>query len=411
MPVTKLTTQCCICGGGPAGMMLGFLLARAGVEVIVLEKHADFFRDFRGDTLHPSTMQIMHELGLLDAFMLLPHQEVHKLIAQFNGIEVQVADFSHLPVPVPALSLLPQWDFLHFLLQQAAEYPSFSLVREAGVYALIKKSGRVTGVKANISSGELEIESSLVIGADGRSSDIRKLAGLAIVNTGAPIDVLWFRLSKTETDPQQTLGKFDHGRIMILIDRDTYWQCAYVIIKGDFENIKAKGLGFFRKELSDISPFLSTRVQELKEWNDIKLLSVVIDHLQTWYAEGVLCIGDAAHAMSPIGGVGINLAIQDAVATANILFSYFLENKPITPSVLAKVQRRREFPARIVQRVQVAIQNGMIKRRQNMTDQKLPILLSLLKNFPLLSRLPARFVGIGIRPEHVRTPDIKSEHL
>jgi 2-polyprenyl-6-methoxyphenol hydroxylase-like FAD-dependent oxidoreductase len=406
MTPNKLTTNCCICGGGPAGMMLGFLLARAGIEVIVLEKHADFFRDFRGDTIHPSTIQLMHELGLLDSFLKVPHQEVQKLVAQFNGADIQVADFSHLKIAKPVLGLMPQWDFLNFLSAQAEKYSSFQLIREAAVYELIKTGNHTTGIKAKTPTGEIAIEANLVIGADGRSSDVRRLAGLQVVDTGAPIDVLWFRISKTAADPQQTFGKFEKGRVMVLLDRNDYWQCAYVIIKGDLENIKNKGLDAFQTKIADTSPFLRDRMKELQSWSDIKLLSVTIDHLQTWHAENVLCIGDAAHAMSPIGGVGINLAIQDAVAAANILYPFLLHGKAVPVSVLAKVQKRRAFPARMIQRVQVNIQNGMIQRRNNVSLQKMPFMFRLIKTFPFFSRVVARFVGMGIRPEHIQTPDV-----
>lgn len=387
--------------------MLGFLLARAGIEVVVLEKHADFFRDFRGDTIHPSTIELMHELGLLDDFLKVPHQEVEHLDGQFNGINVRIADFTHLPVAKKVLALMPQWDFLNFISRQAAKYPTFTLLQEASVFELIKDGSRITGIKANTPTGVLEINANLVVGADGRNSDTRKLAGLHVINTGAPIDVLWFRLSKkTGADPEQTFGRFDRGKMMVLLNRGDYWQCAYVIMKGDLENIKAKGLEGFREDIIAISPFFSDRVTELKDWNDVKLLSVAIDHLEKWYADGLLCIGDAAHAMSPVGGVGINLAIQDAVAAANILYPCLLNKKPVTEDVLEKVQKRREYPARFIQRLQVNIQKGIVQRR-NSTNQKLPLLFKLLKWFPFLTRIPAKVVGMGIRPEHIKTPELK----
>ena len=387
-------------------MMLGFLLARAGIDTIVLEKHADFFRDFRGDTIHPSTMEIMHELGLLEAFLQVPHQEVQKLVAQYNGVDVQVADFSRLRIARPVLGLMPQWDFLNFLFEQAKKYRSFHLYREATGFELIKNGGRVTGLKAQTRDGALLIDANMVVGTDGRSSDIRRLAGLTVIDTGAPIDVLWFRLSKKDSDPQQTFGKFDHGRMMVMIDRATYWQCAYVIMKGDLEKIRSQGLETLRKELADTSGFLHDRVAELADWNDLKLLSVTIDHLHKWYADGVLCIGDAAHAMSPIGGVGINLAIQDAVAAANILYPCLIKQRPVPVNTLALIQKRREFPARVIQRMQVIMQAGIVARKNDPKKAAaMPLFLKLLKRFPFLTRFPAKFIGMGVRREHIQTPD------
>ena len=395
--------HCCIAGGGPAGMILGFLLARAGLKVVVLEKHADFFRDFRGDTIHPSTIQILDELGLLDEFLKVPHQEVIELKAIFNDFEFTVADFSHLPVAKPVLGLMPQWDFLNFVAAQAARYSTFKLIKEAKVTGLLRDGKRITGVKAETPDGILHVKAKLTVGTDGRSSTVRQLAGLKVIKTGAPIDVLWFRLSQRSDDPPYTFGRFFNGNIMILLNRKEYWQCAYVIEKGDFEKIQKEGLENFREQLASVSPFLANRLTELKSWDDVKLLSVDIDHLEKWYDEGVLCIGDAAHAMSPIGGVGINLAIQDAVAAANILYPHF-SNKEIDVSVLKQVQDRREWPMRVVQRVQVIIQN-IIRKGRGQTNVKPPVLLRLFNLFPILRRIPARVVGLGIRPEHIRTPN------
>lgn len=404
-----MTTHCCIAGGGPAGIMLGFLLARAGIEVVVLEKHADFFRDFRGDTIHPSTIQLMHELGLLDDFLKVPHQEVEKLNAQFNGVDVQIADFSRLNIAKPVLALMPQWDFLNFISQHAAKYPAFTILKESKVYELIQDGSRVTGIKADTPNGSVEITANLVVGADGRSSDVRRLAELNVINTGAPIDVLWFRLSKNSaTDPKQTLGRFEGNRMMVLLNRGEYWQCAYVIMKGELETIKAMGIGGFHNDILAICPFFKDRIMELASWNDIKLLNVVIDHVEKWYAEGLLCIGDASHAMSPVGGVGINLAIQDAVAAANILYPHLAKNEMIATDVLKKIQQRREFPARMIQRMQVIIQNGIVQRKQTAgTKQSIPFFLKVFKMFPVLTRLPAKVIGMGIRPEHIKTPDVK----
>lgn len=409
MTSTSFTTTCCISGGGPAGMMAGLLLARAGIDVMVLEKHADFFRDFRGDTIHPSTFQLMHELDMLDDFLNVPHQEIQTLGARFNGRFLQLADFSHLGVAKPALGLMPQWDFLNFLKDRAKAYPHFHLLMQTKAVDLLKQDERIVGVKAQTPDGLVAIHAKLVIGADGRHSDVREKAGLQIISTGVPIDVLWFRLSKKATDPSQSLGNFYYGKMMVLLDRAEYWQCAYVIDKGDFENIKQKGLPVFRHELAEVVPFLHDRMNELQDWEQVKLLSVAIDRLEKWYTPGLLCIGDAAHAMSPIGGVGINLALQDAVAAANILYQSLRENKNIDSAILQHVQKRRELPTKFTQRLQVTIQKGIISRRLQAGKQnKPPLVMRLLNRWPLLRRLPARLIGIGFRPEHIRTPGPKN---
>jgi len=324
----SLHTTCCIVGGGPAGMVLGFLLARAGVDVQVLEKHADFFRDFRGDTIHPSTMQIMHELGLLEEFLKLPHNEFQHLSIIYNGVEVTIVDFTHLKTARAALGIMPQWDFLNFILKQAEKYKNFQILLQTEVKDIIKENGKITGVIAESPAGQIEIRAALVIGTDGRHSIVREKAGFRVLSTGAPIDVLWFRLPKEPGDPEQTLGRFDYGRIMIMVGRGDYWQCGYIIEKNGYEKLKSAGLQQLKKELLIVSPFLSNRMDLIKDWEDIKLLSVVIDHLEKWYCDGLLCIGDAAHAMSPVGGVGINLAIQDAVAAAELdyISSVFAHN-------------------------------------------------------------------------------------
>jgi len=406
MPGNTLKRQCCIVGGGPAGMMAGLLFARAGIDVIVLEKHADFFRDFRGDTIHPSTFQLIHELGMLNDFLKIPQQEIKQLGAMFNNHFLKLADFSHLPVAKPAIGLMPQWDFLSFLAEKAERYPNFHLMMEANFNDLVEENGKLRGIKANTPQGEIKINAPLIIGADGRHSDVRQKAGLKVITTGVPIDVLWFKLSKRSGDPLQSLGHFHYGKIMVMLDRNDYWQCGYVISKGDLEKIKIQGLQTFGKALTEVVPFLKNRVHELKDWEQIKLLSVVIDHLKEWQREGLLCIGDAAHAMSPIGGVGINLALQDAVAAANILYKPLLEGKPMDASLLKKVQKRREFPTRLTQKLQVRIQKGIVSRRlEEKKVQKPPFLMRLLNKWPLLRRIPARLIGIGIRPEHIRVPE------
>jgi 2-polyprenyl-6-methoxyphenol hydroxylase-like FAD-dependent oxidoreductase len=387
-------------------MMLGLLLARAGIPVLVLEKHADFLRDFRGDTIHPSTLELMHELGLLEEFLRRPHQEVRTLGGQIGDDFVQVADFGHLPTHCRFIALMPQWDFLDFIAEQAGQYPAFQLRMEADVTDLIVESGRVAGVRATTPDGELEVRADLIIGADGRHSTVRERAGLEILDLGAPMDVLWMRLSRHPDDPGQSLGRFDTGRIFVMINRNDYWQCAYVIPKGGYDEIRGRGLASLREEIARLAPYLRDRTAELADWSDVKLLSVSVDRLRQWYQPGLLCIGDAAHAMSPVGGVGINLAIQDAVAAANILAPR-LQQGAVSEDDLRAVQQRREFPTRATQRMQIAIQKRVIGRVLKST-QKLsaPLTVRLLRLMPFLTRLPARLIGLGVRPEHVRTPAV-----
>ena len=396
-----LEKRCCVVGGGPAGVMLGFLLARAGVEVIVLEKHKDFFRDFRGDTIHPSTLELLHELGLLDEFLLKPHQTVREIQAHFGDKVLRLADFSHLPTHCKFVAFMPQWDFLNFLSNHARRYPGFQLHMEAEVTDLLIENGRVVGVKARTPDGPLEVRAELVVGADGRSSTVRACAELKVLDFGAPIDVLWFRLSKREGDPPQAFGFIGVGQFMVLLDRADYWQCAYVIRKGAFEEKRRRGLEAFHQEVARCAAFLGDRVEEIGKWDDVRLLSVKVDRLRTWYRQGLLCIGDSAHAMSPVGGVGINLAIQDAVATANLLATK-LRNGGIQLNDLAAVQHRREPAARTTQRVQIFIHKHMLERIFNSTERiPPPFLLRLCERFPLLRRIPARMVGIGYQPEHI----------
>jgi 2-polyprenyl-6-methoxyphenol hydroxylase-like FAD-dependent oxidoreductase len=384
-------------------MMLGFLLARAGVEVVVLEKHADFLRDFRGDTIHPSTLELMHELDLLEEFLEQPHQELAELRGVINGQTVPIADFSRLPTHCKFIAFMPQWDFLNFLSSHAKHFPSFELRMEHEVTDLIIENNRVTGVRAKTPDGELDVRSDLVFGADGRSSTVRDRAGLELRQFGVPIDVLWMRISKHEEDPQQGLGFFRHGKLVVLLDRGDYWQCGYVIPKGAFDLIKARGLSQFHDELVTMAGFLRDRVAELDDWSKIRLLTVQINRLRTWYREGLLCIGDAAHAMSPAGGVGINLAIQDAVAAANLLAEK-LRQGPVSIVDFDKVQRRREWPVALIQRMQAFIHRHVVTGRETSSKSSLPLFPLLLKHFPILRQLPARFIGIGPRPEHVRSP-------
>jgi 2-polyprenyl-6-methoxyphenol hydroxylase-like FAD-dependent oxidoreductase len=401
-----LRTRCCVVGSGPAGMMLGFLLARMGVDVVVLEKHADFLRDFRGDTIHPSTLEIMYELGVLDEFLKRPHQKVFHLAGQIGNQTVAIADFTHLPTHCKFLGLMPQWDFLNFIVEQARQYPSFHLRMQAEVVALIEEHGVVVGARAETPQGSLEVRADLTVGADGRHSAVRERAGLSVLNLGAPMDVLWMRVTRQPSDPGQTFGRFDTGRILVLLNREDYWQIAYVIPKGKADELRQQGLPAFRQELLRLSPFLGARVDELRSWDDVKLLTVAVDRLHRWFRPGLLCIGDAAHAMSPIGGVGINLAIQDAVATANILGER-LRQGTLSLTDLAAVQRRRAFPTRATQRLQVVAQNNVIRRVLDTTSPLTPPWpVKLLGRWPLLQRVPARIVGLGFRPEHVRTPKV-----
>jgi 2-polyprenyl-6-methoxyphenol hydroxylase-like FAD-dependent oxidoreductase len=403
MPNT-ISVQCCIAGGGPAGMMLGLLLARAGVSVLVLEKHADFLRDFRGDTLHPSTLEIMHELGVLERFLQLPHQKVSRINTQFGDLAFTVADFSHLPTHCRYVAFMPQWDFLNFLVDEGRQYPTFQVRMSAEVTELIEHEGFVVGLRAHTIDGPVEVRASLVVGADGRHSVVRKRAGLAVEEFGAPMDVLWFRLSRTSNDPPDPMGRFDAGRIFIMLNRGNYWQCGFVITKGSLNEVHAQGLHAFRDSVAKLAPFAADRVHELHDWDSIKLLTVQVDRLRQWYKPGLLCIGDAAHAMSPVGGVGINLAIQDAVAAANLLAQPLRDGRT-TEADLAKVQARRLWPTELTQRVQLTVQNRVIGP---VLDSKgrlsPPYALRLLARLPFLRRIPARMIGLGVRPEHVRTP-------
>ena len=382
--------------------MLGFLLARQGVDVFVLEKHADFLRDFRGDTIHPSTLEIMYELGILDEFLKHPHQQVTELSGQIGSETITIADFTHLPTHCHFLALMPQSDFLNFIAEQASCYPTFHLRMQAEVTDLIEVNDTVAGLRAKTPQGALEIRASLTVGADGRHSVVRERAGLQVIDLGAPMDVMWMRLSRRLSDPAQTLGHFDRGRILFLINREDYWQCAFVIPKGTADEIRQRGLETFRQEIATLNPFLQDRVEELRDWKDISLLTVAVDRLARWFRPGLLCIGDAAHAMSPIGGVGINLAIQDAVAAANLLGPKLQQNN-LTESDLEAVQRRRSFPTRATQRFQILIQNNVIRRVLG-SDKTLsaPWVLKLLQRWPILRRIPARVLGLGFRPEHVR---------
>jgi 2-polyprenyl-6-methoxyphenol hydroxylase-like FAD-dependent oxidoreductase len=383
-------------------MMLGLLLARAGVSVTVLEKHADFFRGFRGDTVHPSTLEILHELGVVDEFLELPHSQVRTLTGRIGATTLRLADFSHLPVHCQFLVLMPQWDFLNFLAERARAYPSFRLEMEAEVSGLLFEGDSVAGVRVQTSQGERTVRADLVVAADGRDSRVRAAAGLQTIDFGSPMDVLWMRLSRQPGDPEQLFGRVDFGRIFVMLDRGDYWQCGLVIQKGGFAEIQHRGIDALRSDIVEMNPFLRDRVAELRDWSDIKLLTVQVNRLREWYRPGLLCIGDAAHAMSPIAGVGINLAIQDAVAAANILIPEFRRGSMIPIAALRRVQQRRELPTRITQRAQLMIQNNVIKRVLGRRGRmKPPLVVRALGAVPLLQRIPARLVGLGFRREHV----------
>ena len=397
---TARHSQCIVAGGGPAGMVTGYLLARAGIDVAVLEKHADFLRDFRGDTIHPSTMDALAELGLLDAFLRLPHQEVRYAEVEIGGERMRAADFGRLSTRCKFIAFIPQWDFLNFMAERAKAFPTFRLMMETEAVDLVRDQDRVAGVVARSASGERDLRADLVIAADGRHSTLRRAAGLKVKDLGAPMDVLWFRLPRGPEEPGAVLGRIRAGGALIMLDRGAYWQCAFIIRKGTADAVKAQGLAAFRARISE---FLGpAAAQGLASLDDVRLLTVEVDRLETWARPGLLCIGDAAHAMSPVGGVGINLAIQDAIAAANLLVDPLRRGIP-TEDDLRKVQKRRAFPTWATQAFQMAVQNRIIDPVLRSSEEpKLPWLVRFIQRwFPFLLRIPARIVGIGFRPEHV----------
>lgn len=385
-------------------MMLGLLLARAGVATVVLEKHKDFLRDFRGDTVHPSTLEVIAELGLLEGFLKLPHQEVSQLRAQIGGREVTVADFAHIPTRCHFIALMPQWDLLDFLAEQGRRHPQLDLRMQACATALIETAGRVHGVRVDTPEGPLEIEAELVVGADGRHSVVRDSAGLLVEDLGSPVDVLWLRLPRVSTDPGDAAGYFNAGQIFITINRGSYWQCAVVIRKGQLDELRTHGIDTLTQRLAQAAPLFRDRLGQIRGWEDVHLLTVKVDRLRQWWRPGLLCIGDCAHAMSPVGGVGINLAVQDAVAAANLI-ALPLRNGTLSERHLAAVQRRRLFPARITQGAQVLIHERLINQVLGANRSiKPPLPVRLLALWPWLRRFPGRAIGLGVRPEHVRVP-------
>jgi 2-polyprenyl-6-methoxyphenol hydroxylase-like FAD-dependent oxidoreductase len=401
----NLKVRCCIVGGGPAGMMLGYLLGRAGIDVVVLEKHPDFFRDFRGDTVHPSTLQVMDELGLIDGFLKLPHQRLQKMDGLFGGTSVRVADLSRLHVKYPFIAFMPQWDFLNFLRESGKRFASLKVMMNTEAVDLIRHGDAIAGVKAKTPEGMIDIEADLVVACDGRHSLVRERAGLEVEEIGAPMDVLWFRAGKTPDENERVFARVDPGKMMVTFDRGDYWQCAYIIAKGQYDAVKARGLPALLEDVVRMAPILKSGVAEVKDWDDVKLLTVAINRLKRWTRPGLLCIGDAAHAMSPVGGVGVNLAVQDAVATANILapklvLGYLPEEE------LDAVRKRREFPVRMTQRMQVVMQNNIISMALKRGGEPLqvPRVMRLLTAVPWLQGITARFIGVGVRPEHVRSP-------
>ncbi|MFC5865565.1 FAD-dependent oxidoreductase [Acidicapsa dinghuensis] len=403
MTTTVLETGCCIAGGGPAGIMLGYLLARQGVEVTVLEKHQDFFRDFRGDTVHPSTLEVLGELGLLEDFLQLPHQTVESVGVVVGNSRLEVADFRHVPTRCKFVALMPQWDFLNFLTAHANRFPTFRLLMQHEVIDLSTKGRRINGVIARNAGRQVEIHADLVVGCDGRHSITRRAARLEVIEHGVPIDVLWFRISRHPGDPAEVLGNVNYGKALILINRSDYFQAGLIIPKGSFDQIKAEGIDAFRSTILQIVPWLHDRVGELQDWDHVKILTVQINRLRRWHRPGMLCIGDAAHAMSPAGGVGINLAIQDSIAAANLLTQPLLQRR-VRNHHLAAVQSRRLFPTWMTQSVQLAAHRGLARIFETTGPVHAPWQLKAVTHIPGIHRVLGYAVGMGVRPERILEP-------
>jgi 2-polyprenyl-6-methoxyphenol hydroxylase-like FAD-dependent oxidoreductase len=400
-----LSVQCCIAGGGPAGMMLGYLMARAGVRTMVLEKHADFLRDFRGDTVHPSTLQAMVDLGLIDAFLQRLHSELRHIGIEIDGRRMEVVNFQHLPVDCRFVAFMPQWEFLNFLAEAGKKLPALAVLMQAEATSLIEDGGRVCGVRGHTADGPLEVRAELTIGADGRASILRDQSGLTVQDLGASIDVFWFRLSRDPKDEDQLLGRVNNNSFMVTIDRGDYWQCAFIIPKGGADRARAAGIEAFRADVARAAPFLAEKTKELTHFDDVKLLTVAVDRLEHWSKPGLLFIGDAAHAMSPIGGVGINLAIQDAIAAANLLAAPLAAGETLNENQLDAVRRRRLLATRIVQGFQVLAQNRLFRLSAEGDRARIdPRPIALIARIPLLGRLAARMIGLGVRLERVRSP-------
>ncbi|MGC0395758.1 FAD-dependent oxidoreductase [Bradyrhizobium sp. USDA 241] len=403
-PNRTMKVRCCVVGGGPAGMMLGYLLGRAGIDVVVLEKHADFFRDFRGDTVHPSTLQVMDELGLIDGFLKLPHQRLQKMDGLFGGTPVRIADLSRLHTKYPFIAFMPQWDFLNFLREAGRRFASLEVMMSTEAVDLIRRGETVAGVRAKTPDGIIDIEADLTIACDGRHSTVRERAGLEVEEIGALMDVLWFRAGRRPDETENVFARVEPGKMMITFDRGDYWQCAYVIAKGQYEAVKAGGLQALLDDVVRMAPILRSGITDVKSFDDIKLLTVAINRLKRWTQPGLLCIGDAAHAMSPVGGVGVNLAVQDAVATANLLADKLQRGCP-TEDELDAIRRRREFPVKMTQRMQVIVQNNIISGALQGGDRplKVPLVVRLVTALPWLQGIPARLLALGVRPEHVHS--------
>ncbi len=409
--IERIATTVCVVGGGPAGVMTGYLLARAGVDVVVLEKHADFLRDFRGDTVHPSTLQVMYELGLLEGFLQRKHQEYPQLGIRFGSIAATVGDFSRLPTHCKFVALMPQWDFLNYLTEAGRRFSTFGMLMQYEATDLLEERGRIVGVTGKTPQGPFEVRALLTIGADGRHSVVRQRANFQIEDLGAPMDVLWMRLPKHTDDPEFMLGHLKPGKMLVTIDRGDYWQCAFIIRKDAFDQLKQRGIQQFRDDIADVAPFLRDRTATLRDWNDVSLLSVRVDRLRKWWKPGLLCIGDSAHAMSPVGGIGINLAIQDAVATANLLAEP-LQVDTLIDGYLEALQIRRLPPTKWTQALQVQAHKRVVEPILNdkIDFKKLPLPLRLLDRYPFLRQIPARIIGMGFKPEHVRQSIIDAPH-